>query len=80
MGQRQTFPRASSGRLSPLGHPLPSTGPAQLEAIRAHSTTSDQVHTGRSCSPALLSGELGDAVANAQRGANYLNICFPHGY
>lgn len=36
--------------------------------------------TERSWGPATLSGELGDAVANAQRGVNYLNICFPHGY
>lgn len=43
-GTEADFPESQQWRLSPLGHPLPSTGPAQLEAIRAHSTTSDQVH------------------------------------
>lgn len=78
--------RASSGRLFQLparaGDPSsPGTGAGPSWRPSALLIPSPLAKgTERSCGPAKLSGELGDAAANAQRGVNYLNICFPHGY
>lgn len=75
--QQETLPAARLGRgplLSGTGAG-PSWRPSALLILSPLAKGTE-----RSCGPAKLSGELGDAAANAQRGVNYLNICFPHGY
>lgn len=87
MGHWQNFPKASGGKR--FQRPLLVWGPgvssqcwdwAQLEAVSpTDSITFDQGHR-EVLWPCHALRELGDAVANAQRGANYSNICFPHRY
>lgn len=75
----ETLPAAPPGcgaeKQEPLPSARPSWGPSALLTLSPLTKGTE-----RPCGPAMLSGELGDAVANAQRGVNYLNICFPHGY